>query len=118
MTLPLDPADRLIKLCSLLGSAHVGERAAAGLKADELVRQLGLTWPDVIVAPPIAPDPPRRTEPDWHRLIMFCHARRERLEPRERDFIQSMFGSWRGTPTKKQQDWLMDLYALLYEGPR
>jgi hypothetical protein len=56
-------ATRLAKLCGMLGSAHDGERAAAGLKADQLVRELGLTWRDVIIAPPIAPE--RDTPPDW-----------------------------------------------------
>lgn len=44
MTCPvLDPrsAARLVKLCGMLGSQHDGERAAAGLKADQLVRGLG-----------------------------------------------------------------------------
>jgi hypothetical protein len=39
---------RLVKVLGMLGSPHVGERAAAGLKADQLVKQLGLRWPDII----------------------------------------------------------------------
>jgi hypothetical protein len=47
---PLDPnfADRLAKLCGMLGSAHDGERAAAAAMADKFVRDYGLTWPQVI----------------------------------------------------------------------
>jgi hypothetical protein len=41
-------ADRLAKFLGMLGSAHAGERAAAGLKADKLVREAGLTWHQVI----------------------------------------------------------------------
>ncbi len=41
---------RLAKFCGLLGSAHHGERAAAALKADRMVRAAGLTWPDVLHA--------------------------------------------------------------------
>jgi hypothetical protein len=65
----LDPhsADRLRKLCGMLGSDHDGERAAAARAADKLVRGLGLTWHQVI-APPIVPD---------HSLA----GRRQRLVP-------------------------------------
>jgi len=52
-------ADRLIKLLGVCGSSHPGERAAAALKADTLVRSLGLTWRDVIIAAPtLQPDAP------------------------------------------------------------
>jgi hypothetical protein len=39
---------RLAKFCGMLGSAHDGERAAAALKADGMVRAAGLTWLDVL----------------------------------------------------------------------
>ena len=42
--LPESLVDRLVKLCGMLGSAHDGERAAAGLKADQLLRENGLRW--------------------------------------------------------------------------
>lgn len=50
--------DRLVKLCGMLGSAHEGERAAAALKADQLLRSYGLRWADVIAVSVGAPDPP------------------------------------------------------------
>jgi hypothetical protein len=34
-----------------LGSEHAGERAAAALQADQLLRDRGLTWPDIISRP-------------------------------------------------------------------
>ena len=40
---------RIIKILGMLGSAHGGERAAAGKKATELLRGCDLTWDDVIV---------------------------------------------------------------------
>jgi len=40
--------DRLAKFCGLFGSDHDGERAAAALKADRMVRAAGLTWLDVL----------------------------------------------------------------------
>jgi hypothetical protein len=50
MTALLNPrtADRLAKLCGMFGSDHDGERAAAALKADQLVRAHGLRWGEVI----------------------------------------------------------------------
>jgi hypothetical protein len=46
----MDPqiADRLATLCGMFGSHYVGERAAAALKGDKLVRERGLTWRDLI----------------------------------------------------------------------
>ncbi|MGH9553466.1 MAG: hypothetical protein ACRD3W_29055, partial [Terriglobales bacterium] len=45
----LDQLNKLIKLLGMLGSAHAGERAAAGLKATELLRSLDMSWEDVIL---------------------------------------------------------------------
>lgn len=44
---PLEHA-RLVKVLGLLGSAHAGERAAAGLKAHNLLAERGLVWRDVV----------------------------------------------------------------------
>jgi hypothetical protein len=111
----LEPAtaDRLAKILGMLGSDHDGERAAAAAKADQLIRGLGLTWRDVI-APPIAPNiprirPGRAGESDWQRMARFCHARQGQLSLRDRDFVRTIL-CWRGTPTAKQQSWLIDLY--------
>lgn len=41
--------DRFRKLCGMLGSEHDGERAAAALKATELLKASGKTWADVAV---------------------------------------------------------------------
>jgi hypothetical protein len=48
---PLSPADkdRLIKLLGMMGSDHMGERAVAAAKADELIRSHGMTWADVVL---------------------------------------------------------------------
>jgi hypothetical protein len=51
--------DRLVKFLGMCGSAHDGERAAAPLKADELVRGLGLQWSDIVATP----EPERRYSP-------------------------------------------------------
>jgi hypothetical protein len=43
--------NHLAKLLGMLGSNHAGERAAAGLKAHEFIRRLGLTWLEVLPFP-------------------------------------------------------------------
>jgi hypothetical protein len=50
----IDPqsADRLAKLCGLFGSDHDGERANAAAMADRLIRDLGLTWREVLITSP------------------------------------------------------------------
>jgi hypothetical protein len=107
-------ADRLAKICGMLGSDHEGERAAAGAKAHELIRSLGLTWHDIIA--PIVPAPPRirswrSTESDWQKMAAFCHARWHRLSDRDREFVRSML-NWR-EPSERQKDWLASIYARL-----
>jgi hypothetical protein len=116
----LDPhsADRLRKLCGMLGSEHDGERAAAAAKADALVRAAGLTWAEII-APPIVPDYSPRIrswrsgDTDWHRMAQFCHARRWSLSQREREFVESVL-TWRQL-SERQKDWLTAIYARLHE---
>jgi hypothetical protein len=45
MTAPLDTraADKLSRVCGMLGSDHPGERAAAALKAHKIIRDHSLT---------------------------------------------------------------------------
>jgi hypothetical protein len=119
MTRALAPqtADRLAKICGLLGSAHDGERASAALKADALVRAAGLTWADVINVPPPAADAPRirawrSTSTDWQKMAAFCHQRRHQLSSWDRDFVRSML-NWQGEPSEKQQDCLASIFARL-----
>jgi hypothetical protein len=57
-------ADRLAKLCGMFGSNHDGERASAAALADKLVRQLGLTWREIIV-PANDPEPEHKAAPQW-----------------------------------------------------
>jgi len=49
---PLTPAERtrLVGILGMLGSDHLGERAAAAALASRLVRDKGLGWNDVIAA--------------------------------------------------------------------
>jgi hypothetical protein len=103
-----DALERLIKLLGMLGSSHDGERAAAGLKAHELLRRHGLTWSDVLLAaPPIEP-----LKPGWRAKVAACEAYRHCLNSRERAFVSSL-ARWRGTPTEKQLAWLDHIFENL-----
>jgi hypothetical protein len=96
-------ADRLSRILGMLGSDYDGERAAAGLKATQLLREAGLTWDD-LVRPSAAPAPP--PEPlgfrmramqaltrgalltDWERGFLASIARQGRpLSPRQRSVL-------------------------------
>jgi hypothetical protein len=74
-----DTLERLVKLLGMLGSAHDGERAAAGLKAHELVRRHGLTWSDILLA---APAPPPKL--GWRDKLTACAAPHCLKQPRAR----------------------------------
>lgn len=113
-----DDAERLVKLCGMLGSAHDGERAAAAAKASKLLRDRGLVWGDVIAAPAKAtrtttkrPAPP--TPPEWPEQLSFCLDHQDLLTDRELDFVRSL-RSWRGRPTQKQAKWLLDIYWYVF----
>jgi hypothetical protein len=104
--------DHLVKLLGMLGSAHDGERAAAGLKAHQFIIQLGLTWGDFIHAPSL--DPPAEPDdddelPDWREMVAVCAAGAARLRPKERGLIATLL-RWQGDPTEKQLDWLARIY--------
>lgn len=59
-TLPPEKRTRLVRLCGMLGSDFDGERANAGRLADNLVRDLDLTWDDVITRVPARQEEPRQ----------------------------------------------------------
>jgi hypothetical protein len=108
-----EAADRLSKLCGMLGSAHDGERAAAARLADEFVKKLGLRWNDVInPAVESVPLPPPKC--GWRGHLAVCAMRSAFLNTRERDFVLSLSESIkRREPTERQQQWLADIYGRL-----
>jgi|SRR5262249_12909726 len=99
-----DALDHLVKLLGMLGSAHAGERAAAGLKAHEFIRRHGLQWSDVIVI-----TPPRI---GWREKVRACAAYPHLLNDAERAFVLQL-ARWNGTPTEKQLAWLNRIYENL-----
>jgi hypothetical protein len=48
-------------------------------------------------------------------MAEFCWTRRFRLTDRELSFIRTM-SNWRGEPTEKQKNWLLDIFTRLNEG--
>ena len=107
--LPLDP-DRLVKLLGMLGSDHAGERAAAGLKAYQLLRSRGLTWADVIRVPTAYDDDD--PEAAWRRMRQACLRRVALLTPKERAFLINI-DNWNGPLTERQQSWLESIHRRL-----
>jgi hypothetical protein len=91
-----------LKLLGMCGSSHDGERAAAALKATELVRSLGCTWAYVIGVP-TAPSAHRSR--DWRTQVGECLMHEVLLSQRERKFVHDLL-RWRGDLTEKQSNWL------------
>jgi hypothetical protein len=109
MTALLDPqaADRLAKLLGMIGSHHDGEVLAAARKADQCIRQLGLTWGDVIRVPTDG-----SSSGDWQHMARACRAQAHRLSAREFDFINNIAMA-RLEPSEKQLRWLHDIASRL-----
>lgn len=87
--------DRLVKVCGLFSSENDGERAAAAARVDQILRQAGLRWPDVIqpaLPPPVQPD-----------TIDFCLAHQTVLTLWEAEFIAALARQSRRRPSQKQQ---------------
>jgi hypothetical protein len=108
----LDPQSvtRLVKLLGMCGSAHAGERSVAALKADQLVRDCGLTWHDVVRISAGRKAAGRVW--DWHKKRNFCLQHAALLREREQQFLVSL-GHWRGDLTQKQHDWLSAIFTRL-----
>ena len=98
LSLDTSSARRLVRLLGMLGSAHDGEVANAGRMADRLIRERGLTWPQIIALAPTPPAtfPPLSREPatalEWRQLAGWIKRNfADQLHPRE---ISSSF-TWR-----------------------
>ncbi len=107
MSRALDPAvaGRLAKILGRLGSPHGGERAAAALLADRLIRDSGATWEAALGIADAADDTP----PTCHRaLARLLLGRLPELSERDRAFLEGMADWWRA-PSPKQKAWLAGL---------
>ena len=108
---PLRHVELLRKLTGIFGSSHEGERANAAKLADELVRKLNLTWPQIISLPTVT-DIADDTDPAfWAAVIADCQRRPDLLRKGEAAFLVTV-AKWtaRGNaPNAKQQKWLKDI---------
>jgi hypothetical protein len=111
VTLPSSTTSRLLKCLGLLGSTHAGERSAAALKADQIMRSNNVTWSDLIRVP-TKQDQAR----DWRDMRDFCAAHFYSLRERERDFVDGLT-DWRGRLSEKQMMWLVSIYSRLQREP-
>ena len=116
----LAPADRnkLARVLGLLGSPHPGERDAAALAADRLVRGRGLNWADVLGGaetsrrhglPPPPPPPYYGPVADHLGNLATCGRRPDLLTGWEKAFIAGL--AQRRTVSHRQREILAELAA-------
>jgi hypothetical protein len=111
--------ERLARILGLLGSAHAGERAAAGAKADQLIRLAGLTWAELIASPaqPLTRysgyDGGEHRKRAWWALDLAEHGLLH-LSGFESSFLKSV-SRWRGALTDRQQTVWGELFPQLVE---
>ena len=104
-----EDAQRLVKLCGLLGSDHDGERANAAFMATKLLRMNDMTWADLVaramLPAPSAPMPHwstvPKTEEEWSTAIRArCW---DRLTHWEKDFLASILQRDRWPLSERQR---------------
>lgn len=91
----LSPAERnrLAGILGLLGSSHQGERDAAALAADRLVRGRGLAWSDLLGggdAQPSSQEPPHDEASSLRADIFVCQQFPGLLTQWERQFLETL----------------------------
>lgn len=119
---------RIGELIRLLSSDKDGEVVAAAGALGRTLRNLGFDWHDLAntvearlgeltVQPLVWPEQPPL---NWRRVLEQCFSFTgpEVLREKEIDFLDSM-RRWRGLPTKKQWQWLVNIATRLdIEPPR
>jgi hypothetical protein len=101
--LPTDGACNLAKVCGMLGSEHAGERAAAALKADQMVRGAGFTWRQIIMP---------KALPATDAKIRFCLQHAEWCcSDWDYEFLHSLAGRHRDELSENQEAILDRIYA-------
>lgn len=116
----MTPKDRkkLVALLGMTGSSEDGEVANAGRMANQMVRELGLTWDDVVsheAVESVNPTPEYRTakrdDDDLSHRVMaewLLEQKSTMLSTKERLFCEDML-EW-NYPTDKQLQWLTKIY--------
>lgn len=104
--IPPDLAARLAKVLGMLGSDFDGEVAAAGRRANALLKGAGLTW-DQLLTPP-RPEPPYGPPRRWRRPASPSDAAAlalmwpEVLTAWEAEFCRSIVGRRRVSPRQAE----------------
>jgi hypothetical protein len=94
-----DLAAKLAKILGMLGSDYDGEIAAAGRRANAMVKRAGLTWDEVITSSAPIPQQPHRSPRRWRKpgtpsdtAALCMQWRDEMLTDWEADFCRSIIG--------------------------
>jgi hypothetical protein len=87
----------------MFGSDFDGEVSNAARAAHALVKQLGLQWSDVIIAPP-----------EWQHMALVCGTHGRLLSDKEREFLHNI-SRLRRQPTDRQLAWLEDIYKRVQQ---
>jgi hypothetical protein len=94
-----DLAAKLVKILGMLGSDYDGEVAAAGRRANAMVKDAGLMWDDVIAPAVPIPQTPQRPRRRWRTpgtpsdtAALCLQWRDEVLTDWEADFCRSIVG--------------------------
>jgi hypothetical protein len=98
VTLPEPSRTKLVRLLGMLGSDHAGDRANAARMADQLVRERGLSWSDVVKEPPRPALGPPEWEAAAHEVM-----RSNAATDWERSFCFSLLTKWRGRQISEKQ---------------
>jgi hypothetical protein len=125
MKLPLAVRPALAKLIRLLASEIDGEVLAAVRALGRALKQSGCNFHDlasIVEVPSTAPSARAEadlrnhfggddgeTELPWQRMVNVCIGHPGCFTSKERQFLQTM-QRWRGTPTRKQLNWLLALF--------
>jgi hypothetical protein len=94
-----DLAAKLVKILGMLGSDYDGEIAAAGRRANAMVKRAGLTWDEVITSSAPIPQTPQCPRRRWRTpgtpsdtAALCLQWRDEVLTDWEADFCRSIVG--------------------------
>lgn len=97
---------KLVKILGMLGSDHDGEVAAAGRRADALLKGAGLTWDQLLT--PTRPEPLHGPPRRWRRPASPSEAAAlalmwpEILTTWEAEFCRSIVGRRRASPRQTE----------------
>jgi hypothetical protein len=114
-------APTLAKLIRLLSSDRDGEVVASVHAMRRLLASIGLSLHDLadVIELPANKTHSNTTrfdddDPDWRVMAKACAQCRYLLSERERSFVATM-ARWRGSPSRKQRDWLEAIYDRIRE---